>query len=308
MKHSFRITAILILTFILAQVAGLLITNQFIEYTPETGEVEYKELPYDIERPEVGESKAYIFIIIGVLLGTGLLLLLIKFKKTNMWKLWYGLAVVITLGIALSAFMHEIAALVLSLAAAYFKILKPNVIVHNLTEIFMYGGIAAIFVPVLNVFSAFMLLLLISIYDMIAVWKSKHMVKMAKFQSKSKLFAGLSIPYSGKAKPVSFSQMGSSEAKSGKVKGAKKEKVKSAILGGGDIAFPLIFSGVIMKDFIHSGISRSGSIMLSLIITITSAAALSYLFYKSQKGRFYPAMPFISIGCLVGYGILMLIV
>ena len=48
----------------------------------------------------------------------------------------------------------------------------------------------------MNIFSASILLVLISLYDMYAVWKSRHMVAMAKFQSSSNLFAGISIPKS----------------------------------------------------------------------------------------------------------------
>ncbi len=46
----------------------------------------------------------------------------------------------------------------------------------------MYTGIAILFVPILNVFWMIILLIVISIYDAYAVWKSKHMVKMANFQ------------------------------------------------------------------------------------------------------------------------------
>ena len=42
---------------------------------------------------------------------------------------------------------------------------------------------------------ASILLVLISIYDMIAVWKSKHMITLAKFQLDTKSFAGLAMNY-----------------------------------------------------------------------------------------------------------------
>ena len=48
-----------------------------------------------------------------------------------------------------------------------------------------------IFVPVVNVVSMIVILFLISVYDFIAVWKTKHMIRLAKFQAKMKLFAGL---------------------------------------------------------------------------------------------------------------------
>ena len=104
---------------------------------------------------------------------------------------------------------------------------------------------------------------------MYAVWKSKHMIKMAKFQTKMKLFAGLMVPY-GK---------------------------KTAILGGGDLGFPLLFTGVIFKN---SGWE-------SLLVVACTTIALGVLLYKSEKNKYYPAMPFISLGCLVGYILTLLI-
>jgi len=212
--------------------------------------------------------------------------LLIKFKKTFLWKVWFFLAVIVTLSIALSAFINSYVAFILSVLLAGYKIFKPNVIIHNLTEVFIYGGLAAIFVPIMNLFAVFILLLLISVYDFIAVFKIKHMVTMAKFQTKSKVFAGLLIPYKmGKEKKIK--------------KGVKvKRIVKTAILGGGDIGFPLLFAGVVMKGLIVEG---SLGFLKALIVPLCASIALYLLFVKSKKDKFYPAMPFISAGCFIGY-------
>lgn len=298
MKHTLKITLILLAFFLISQVAGLLITKQYISVEEE--EVSYSELPYDMDRPEVEQSSSYLFIIFGVLLGTVLLLLLIKFRQRNIWRIWYGLAVVIALSVALSGFMPEVFALVISLIVAFFKVLKPNVIIHNISEILIYGGISAIFAPIFNIGSAILLLVFISIYDIIAVWKSKHMVKLAKFQTKSNLFAGLTIPYSAKAKPAPVKE----NVNKGKTadKGSQ-EKGRTAILGGGDIAFPLLFTSVVMKELIYSG--NAFPVVNSLIISVIVTVALGFLLFNTQKGRFYPAMPFISIGCLLGYLILL---
>ena len=156
-----------------------------------------------------------------------------------------------------------------------------------MSEVFLYGGLAAIFVPMLNLFSAFTLLILISLYDAYAVWKSEHMIALAKFQMKSKLFAGLLIPY----------KLPSLKKVSPNVK-IDHKKIKTALLGGGDIAFPLLFAATVMK---------SVGFWQSLIISVSSSIALFLLIYFGKKDKFYPAMPFISAGCFVGYGIILLI-
>jgi presenilin-like A22 family membrane protease len=214
--------------------------------------------------------------------------------------------------IAFGSFLPEWLTIVLTLIAVFFKVIRPNVIVHNISEIFVYAGIAAIFVPLLNMFSAFMLLVLISAYDAYAVWKSKHMIKLAKFQSKSKLFAGLTVPYSFKKKsdPKELSEKKVTKKKvkvEAELIPKKKDGPRVAILGGGDIAFPLLFTGAVMQELIMSGLSPTMAIFKSLIITLFVTGSVAYLFFYGKKDRFYPAMPYISIGCLLGYGLVLIL-
>ncbi len=303
MKHTLKVTLLLVFLFLTSQIIGLAITNAYIDYeaTKEKGEVTFANLPYDIERPPVEQKSSFIFIITAVLIGTILLLLLIKFKKTLLWKIWFFLAVFLCLSIAFSAFINHLIALLLGIILAAYKIFKPNIIIHNITEVFVYGGLAAIFVPIMNVFSIVILLILISIYDFIAVFKIKHMVKMAKFQTKSKVFAGLFIPYKREKKVKK-------EEKAKKIeKGIKVKKIaKTAILGGGDIGFPLLFAGVVMKNTMLENTIAIG-FLKTLIIPIMVSIALLLLLIKSKKDKFYPAMPFLTIGCFIGYFILLLV-
>jgi len=292
----------LILFFMVSQIIGLSVVNSSIkEITKtETGEIEvvYSDTAIG-ERPEMEPNISFWYIIGAVLVGTGLVLLIIKFRKVNLWKAWFFLAVWLTTTIALGVFVNKYIAYAVCLFFAAWKVFRPNIYVHNLTELFMYAGIAIIFVPLLNVFWAVMLLLAISVYDVFAVWKSKHMVKMAEFQTKSNVFAGLFIPYSLKKGKIA-------KIKPKKAKASKKEG-RVAILGGGDIAFPMIFSGAVMQGLITQGLPKINALLETFIITLFVTAALSLLLFKSEKGKFYPAMPFITLGCLVGYGVVWLI-
>ncbi len=296
MKHTLKITIILVIVFFCAQIIGLAVTNQYIDHqtTAETGNVTWTPLPYNFTRPEMEGRSAFTTILAAILIGTLLLFLLIKFKKPSLWKLWFLFAVVLTLLFAFNAFINQWLALTLAILLGFYKIFKPNLIIQNITEIFIYGGLAAIFVPVLNTFWIFLLLIAISIYDMIAVWKSKHMIKLAKFQSSSGVFAGFLIPYKLPKKEKKI-----------KVKKIKKIKIKikTAILGGGDIGFPLIFAGVVMKTLMLQNIELIGFLKV-LIIPVCTTIALLILLIKSKKGKFYPAMPFLSAGCFIGYIIL----
>ncbi len=289
MKHTLKITLFLVLVFLLAQFIGLMVVNQYIDKqkTAETGMTAYKELPFGMERPEVEPNTSFIMVMVGILLGTVILLVFIKFQMLNLWKYWFFAAVMMGLSIAFASVLPSWMAIVLGVGLAAWKVFRPNIIVYNLGELFVYGGLAAIFVPVLNLFSATVMLLLISVYDMYAVWKSKHMITLAKSMNKEKVFAGLLIPYTLKG-IVMKKEDGLTE------KNKLHKKVQMAILGGGDIGFPLMFAGAAMK---------SVGLAWSLVIPLFTAMALFLLLLNGKPKRFYPAMPFLTIGCLVGYGV-----
>jgi len=326
MKHNWQITVILVLFFLLAQLIGLALISMDIS---QVEVVEGKPTPVHQEtslgpRPEMTGLGAFAYILIGVTIGTLLVLLIIRANKMNLWKIWFFLAVFIAMSLALGVIMPSWTAFIAAFILAILKVFKPNVIIHNITELLMYAGIAVFLVPVLNVFWAVILLLAISVYDAYAVWKSKHMVKMARFQAKSKVFAGLFIPYSnpGKAKrkmprihfkasPVLLSskrEARKSQRRTSKPlkKAGKTKHAKNAILGGGDIAFPLIFSGTVMEYLITRDISVSAALGQSLVIAVTASIALLGLFILAKKDRFYPAMPFITLGCLVGFALIII--
>lgn len=288
MKHNLTMTFILLGTFLLAQFIGIAVIYNYIDFakSAETGKTEFKDLPIG-ERPPVEERTSFIPILIAILIGTGLLFLLMKYDLIWVWKAWFLLAAFFALTIAWDAFLPTAIALILAGVFALWKVFRPNVLVHNVTELFIYGGLAAIFVPLLNLFSVIVLLLLISAYDAYAVWKSKHMITLAKSQAKAKIFAGLMLPYKlgkiGKPKPAMK---------------MKAEKVRTAILGGGDIGFPLIFAGVVLKEM---------GLWQSLIIPFGALLGLAVLLFNGKENKFYPAMPFISAGCFVALGVVLLL-
>ena len=297
MKHNFKITGILLGFFLLAQFLGIAILYQNIDVitSQNEGKTIFKEIPF-LERPPVNENISYLPIILAVLIGTGFLLLLMKYNLIWVWKIWFLFAVVISLTIAFGSFIPYAFALLLALTFGFWKIFKPNVIIQNLTELFIYGGLSVIFVPLFNLSSVIILLILISAYDAYAVWKSKHMIKMAKSQSKAKVFAGLLIPYElGKITTKKTSSKTSTKKSIAKKLTLKKINTRVAMLGGGDIAFSIIFAGVVLKEM---------GLWQSLIIPFFSLLGLTFLFWKSKEKKFYPAMPFISVGCFLGLGLI----
>ncbi len=311
MKHSIKITIILLTIFFISQYIGLAVVNQYIDHetTQITGTTSFENLPLG-ERPEFEAQTAYIPILIAVLIGTAIIFGIIKFGAMRLWKLWFSLALFMTFTTSIAAFTNTTIAIIAAIILTAWRIFKNNPIIHNATEPLVYAGIAAIFVPVINLWSMSVLLILISLYDAYAVWQSKHMVKLAMAQKDAGIFAGLEIPHTWiwkKSKPeLNSDKTETNHHKSKDITSTntnntlkhKKTQKHSAILGGGDIAFPLLLAGVLLKDF---------SLTAALILPIFATGSLAVLFYYSKKGKFYPAMPFISAGCFIGLGFLWIV-
>ena len=242
-------------------------------------------------------------IVIALVIAISILLLLMKLRAEMFLRIWFFIVVILALGVSINAFLinvpeSSIIALAIAIPLAIFKVFKRNLIVHNLTELLIYPGIAAIFVPLLSIWTIVLLLLLISVYDMWAVWHSGIMQKMAKFQiEKVKAFGGFFIPYISKEQRILIKNAKTQKQKQNLIK-AKKIKIPIAILGGGDVVFPLILAGVVLFTL---------GIIHAIIISLGATLSLAYLFYISKKGKFYPAMPFITIGVLIALGIVYLI-
>lgn len=291
MKHHPRIVVLLLVMFLLAQFLGIAILYTYIDAqkSADTGKTMFKDLPVG-ERPPLEEKTSYISLMVSILLGTVLLLFLIKYNLQWVWKGWFLLAIVVSLTMAFGAFVRKEVAIVFAVIFGVWKIFRPGFLVQTFTELFAYGGLAVIFVPLLNLTSMSILLVLIGLYDAYAVWKSKHMITMAQSQTKAKVFAGLLLPYhDGKIKVKS---------ETGKVGARGHVKVRMAMLGGGDIGFPLLFAGVVLKEM---------GLWQSLVIPFFALLGLGYLLYFGDEHKFYPAMPFIGAGCFLGLGVVWLI-
>ncbi len=285
MKHKISITLILLGMFFITQFIGLWVVN---EYTNN-------ELPFGMGIEE-GESPGILSIIFSFAVAVALIMILMKYKWKMVIRIWFFIVITLALSLSLNAILKysltnsALVALVIAIPLTSIKMFKPGVISHNLTELLIYPGIAAVFVPILVPLTAIILLVIISIYDAWAVWKSGIMQKMAKFQMEEvKLFGGFLIPTLSKKMKLQIKKI-KQKYKGKKIPESikkKKYKVSLAILGGGDVIFPIITAGVFLRAF---------GMIPALFIIFGALAGLSSLMLLTQKGKAYPAMPYISSG------------
>ncbi|MEF8847335.1 MAG: presenilin family intramembrane aspartyl protease [Candidatus Paceibacterota bacterium] len=210
------------------------------------------------------------------------------FKRTRgvVFKVLFLLAVGTGTLLLLQFWFHFYISLLIVLALIILWTIFHSVAIHN---VFVVLGIAGAgswlglsFTPQLVI----VLLVIFSIYDFIAVYKTKHMVKMAKAMVESNAIVGLIIPSNLKdfSRDISQVQPGG----------------KFLIVGGGDIVFPLI----LCTSFVPI------SMFKALIMVLFSLIGLGFSFwvFASQKiKKPIPALPPITLGAIMGYLITLLI-
>ena len=178
MKHNVKITIVLLVMFLITQLIGLFVISQYTKNY---------SLPYGMQPPEnIDSNSSFGSLLIAFPIAILLFFLLSKLKAENFIRIWFFLVTILAISLTLNVIFSifnisypSIIALIIATPFAYFKIFKRDIIVHNFTELMIYPGIAAVFVPILNIFWMIILLLLISFYDIWAVWKSQFMQKMA---------------------------------------------------------------------------------------------------------------------------------
>lgn len=157
-----------------------------------------------------------------------------------------------------------------------------NVLVHNLGIILGISGIAAVFGLSISVEFGLILLAVLSFYDIVAVYLTKHMVTLARSMVEGGAIFGFLIPFEFKG-----FFYGQKQAKAGLGE-------NFMILGSGDIGLPLIFVSSLVKISLASAIITAVFSMLGLFLT-------HLLFFNQVKRRAMAALPPIATMTIIGY-------
>jgi len=282
MKHPFKITAIIISWLIVGVGFGMLLAPRAIlTFSPIASQIN----PYTY---------------IGIIM---LLILSGAFAWTKMMKHWQpkyvetafaiGMGLIASRGISLlfpnwfyqSTLMYALlvrGAWVFLITILFLKMVRLMQSDWNWTRrltpisnafMIFATAVAGVIIAVhMAPWIAIVLLGLASIYDAIAVWKTKHMVSMAKYFVERRVIPGLAVPY--KDKPGEF-----------------------ALLGGGDVFFIVLVATSFFKS----------DPLAMYILSTTMVGSVIALFLTSRKNTYYPALPFILGGALLGVYLLMFI-
>ncbi|PIR95037.1 hypothetical protein COT95_00875, partial [Candidatus Falkowbacteria bacterium CG10_big_fil_rev_8_21_14_0_10_37_6] len=113
--------------------------------------------------------------------GTAIVLGLIRIMHGGLFlRIFFFFALFSGALITIGVFIPNNLAFIFSLLLVGFYIAWPRVWLHDLVLVLTLPGIAAFLGASLNPWTVVFILVFISIYDYIAVYKTKHMVNMAK--------------------------------------------------------------------------------------------------------------------------------
>ncbi len=158
---------------------------------------------------------------------------------------------------------------------------ENNWVVVNLTGIILTMGIGAIWSLVLGVWFALALLVILGVYDYISVFKTKHMVTLAKVAVDEKI-------------PMLFAFPGGRGFDLNKVSMDDRKEQDAILLGFGDIAIPAV---MVVSSAIY-GLSKS---FLYLLLPLLGGIAGMIALFFFMKQRPAPGLPTMNTGVIAGF-------
>ncbi|MEM4335400.1 MAG: presenilin family intramembrane aspartyl protease [Candidatus Anstonellales archaeon] len=271
------------LLFVLAQILGMYV-GAFI-----TEDAKTNEIIREMKIVEDGASPLASFqIMLYILIGAAMMLIIIKFVKFQIKELLlriieFGIVSMAT-SVVIYAFIRPflqvevamISSIIFGLFVAAVRLITRKW--KNLVAVVATAGAGAVFGFSLSLGAAFLFLVLLTIYDYIAVFRTKHMVTMAEEIIK---------------KDVAFTV---SQERTVIVEGKpKKERID---IGTGDFLAPIMVEVAAYK------------IGMGAMLTGFVGAVLGFwimIFFLHAQKKTIPAIPPITLGIAVAYGVALLL-
>ncbi|MEM0372601.1 MAG: presenilin family intramembrane aspartyl protease [archaeon] len=262
-----QVFAVIIAIFIATQLIGLYTAGEYIKY------INAGELTPIFDNPnDVGNSFQMVFYILAV---TAVFIMVIKYKK-SLIRVVEALAIFFTSAIVFDFAFPQVLGLgeVLALILTGWKMFKPTHLKQNVALVISVAGAGAVVGVSFAILPILVFMLLLSVYDFISVFITKHMVYIAKAITETPTAFTAAIPCK---KPKHVFQ-----------------------LGGGDLMMPLAFSASVLNY--HGPIS-------ALFASAGAFATMILLFYFVLKkpGQALPALPPICAGACIGFALSLLL-
>jgi presenilin-like A22 family membrane protease len=210
-----------------------------------------------------------------------LIFLAMKFLKHKFgFKLLFIFLILVGSRTVFASIFSANIATILSFVLMFLWLALPYVFMHNIAIIFAISGISTELGFSVSFTTMVILITLLSIYDVIAVYKTKHMVKMFTSLMNKGLLLSLIIPYELKNWLMPTNKV--------------RPKKGFMLLGTGDLAFPLILAVTALKFSLTTSLFIVGGSTIGSILVF-------YLLTHQPQVRALPALPPIAICSILGF-------
>lgn len=287
--------AFFVFIFLFCTVLGLYVGHNLI---PEVGDTN------PLTGGNVDDPSGTLYLLAIVLVGTTVLLLVLRLYKGRLLFVFFE-AYIILVGsfmvwqfvlfdiLKSAPFLHGvtqdqyfISVIIVSALTVAVRFLRRSFAVKNLTLAIAIAGAGGALGSFMGFVPSLLLVIALGTYDIIAVFKTKHMIKLAD-QSRLREI------------PVMF-ETPSKGIKTGARKGAKMgEDILG--LGTGDIAIPLIFFVGILRTF------QSWVPVMGAVIGASIGLGLTIYYVTQVKRVALPALPPIIGMSIIGLGVSLLL-
>lgn len=220
--------------------------------------------------------------LLSFFLATIIILILLRLFKRSViaFEIIFAFTVFVGSLIVFETFFDELVAFLLAILVAAVRFLIPRVWIQNAVIIISVAGISAWLGLSFSLLAILVILLILSIYDVIAVYKTKHMVSMFRDLMEKGVYFSTIVPER-------------TEQLSHNLTEVQPEK-GFLFLGTGDTAIPLMFAVSALPFKLISSLA----IMIGALLGIF---AMHLLFISQKERRPMPALPPIALGSIIGF-------
>ncbi len=219
--------------------------------------------------------------ILSFLIAFSLLFLLLRFSgKFNLFKYFFYFLIIIGSKLVFEAFFAPLIANILTLSLLALFLFYKSLLVHNLTLGITIAGVAVSLGLSFSFSTVLFLIGIFSFYDVLAVYRSSHMINLFKGMAKKGVILAVMVPQ----------HLSKISAKSNEFKPGQGVFV----LGTGDLAFPLFLAVSALKfSVVSAWFIASGAIF--------GSALVYYLLNTQKSNRAMPALPPIALCSVLGF-------
>lgn len=278
------IIVFLVMSFLSLATANMMITGK-VAYTSEPVYSIYVPLPpvsSSMPPYEIAEISIFQFLL-SFFIATSLMLFFLKlYKGKFLFEFFFAAVVIFGAQGPLGILFEKTSAFLIAVAVVILRFTYPRIWTQNLAIILGIVGIAASLGMSVKPLMALFILILLSVYDVIAVYKTRHMIKLFKGMAKKGAVLALILPKNFLKWFDKFEVIKS------------ENKNEFIFLGTGDLALPLLFA--------VSAFSLGIQFSLAIIFGAVVGFIVDHLIFITQKEKKpIPALPAIAFFSIMGY-------